>query len=278
MSLRLLGRLDEEFSCANSRFFRTTLYPHPQVRHLLRSQWVLHWQTVRDAPRLTVDFGHGRRLDRTITGNSAHLVLDARGRVIDAVPGLYSAQGFIGALNAARELAASGGPMAEGALSAALREFHGSRLERSRRAWARGLRADARSTRAQLEARTTPNDWQRLGGEVDLGSVALIAAKTTPDAEMAGDLAATKRMVEAPLLRAMRSLAKTIAEDTARNEYLLHAHIHEHFAQGLSEREAVAFTEWLYADVFLMPLSDPWLGLAPPDAFSALTSGGTVDG
>jgi hypothetical protein len=29
LSLRLLGRLDEELSCANSRFFRKLLYPDP---------------------------------------------------------------------------------------------------------------------------------------------------------------------------------------------------------------------------------------------------------
>src|SRR5436190_1005439 len=31
LSLRLLGRLDEEFSCANSRFFRTTLYANHDI-------------------------------------------------------------------------------------------------------------------------------------------------------------------------------------------------------------------------------------------------------
>ena len=31
LSLRLLGTLDTEFSCANSRFFRTVLYPNAQV-------------------------------------------------------------------------------------------------------------------------------------------------------------------------------------------------------------------------------------------------------
>ena len=31
LSLRLLGRLDEELSCANSRFFRKLLYPDPAI-------------------------------------------------------------------------------------------------------------------------------------------------------------------------------------------------------------------------------------------------------
>ena len=37
LSLRLLGRLDEDLSCANSRFFRTTLYPAPRSTASSRS-------------------------------------------------------------------------------------------------------------------------------------------------------------------------------------------------------------------------------------------------
>src|SRR6185369_13139459 len=46
LSLRLLGRLDEEYSCANSRFFRTLLYPDPSVASYLKAHFVLHWQSV----------------------------------------------------------------------------------------------------------------------------------------------------------------------------------------------------------------------------------------
>src|SRR5207248_2293342 len=42
LSLRLLGRLDEELSCANSRLFRTTLYANEHVAQLLRDTYVLH--------------------------------------------------------------------------------------------------------------------------------------------------------------------------------------------------------------------------------------------
>src|SRR5689334_14281127 len=77
LSLRLLGRLDEELSCANSRFFRKLLYPHPAINRVLRDRFVLHWHSVRPVPRVTIDFGDGRRLVRTLTGNSVHLVLDS---------------------------------------------------------------------------------------------------------------------------------------------------------------------------------------------------------
>jgi hypothetical protein len=94
LSLRMLGRLDEDLSCANSRFFRTTLYPDAEVARLLREKFVLHVSSERDVPRITVDFGDGRTLESTITGNSAHYILDAEGRPLDVLPGLYSPQVF----------------------------------------------------------------------------------------------------------------------------------------------------------------------------------------
>lgn len=94
LSLRLLGRLDEEYSCANSRFFRTVLYANAEVSALLREKFVLHWKSVRPAPLLTIDMGDGRRIKRTITGNSIHYVLNAQGQVIDALPGIYSPAAF----------------------------------------------------------------------------------------------------------------------------------------------------------------------------------------
>jgi hypothetical protein len=94
LSLRLLGRLDEELSCANSRFFRRLLYPEPRCNELLRDHFVLHWQSLRPVPRVTIDLGNGRRLERTITGNSLHVVLDSRGRPVDALPGLFSPDVF----------------------------------------------------------------------------------------------------------------------------------------------------------------------------------------
>ena len=98
LSLRLLGNLDEEYCCANSRFFRTVLYANEAVSKLLRGSYVLHWKSVRPAPLLTIDMGDGRRIKRTITGNSIHYLLDADGTVLNAFPGIYSPAGFMAAL------------------------------------------------------------------------------------------------------------------------------------------------------------------------------------
>src|SRR4029453_17267832 len=94
LSLRMLGKLTDEYSCANSRFFRTALYSNKEVSEFLRTNFVLHWQSVRPVPRVTIDFGDGRKLERTITGNSAHIVLAADGTPLDVLPGLYSPLAF----------------------------------------------------------------------------------------------------------------------------------------------------------------------------------------
>src|SRR5437762_12125174 len=101
LSLRLLGKLSEEYSCANSRFFRTILYSNSEVSKMLRERFILHWQSVRPAPRVTIDFGDGRKLERTLTGNSIHYILDSDGRTVDALPGLYGPKAFLrGLVNA----------------------------------------------------------------------------------------------------------------------------------------------------------------------------------
>lgn len=107
LALRMLGRLDEDLSCANSRFFRTALYPDERVAGLLRDHFVLLWTSERPVPRVTIDYGDGRTILGTVTGNSVHYVLDADGAVVDALPGLYLPQVFAHELRAVlTELAA----------------------------------------------------------------------------------------------------------------------------------------------------------------------------
>jgi len=99
LSLHLLGRLDEELSCANSRFFRTALYANAAVSDELRRNRVLH---------------------RTITGNSLHYVLDAAGVPRDVMPGLWGPGDFLRRLMEARAEASSSRATEGGAKAASL--------------------------------------------------------------------------------------------------------------------------------------------------------------
>jgi hypothetical protein len=257
-------------------------------------------------------------------------VLDAQGRVLDAMPGLYGAQAFLNGLQRAEEIArrysASDAAMRE----YVLREYHRSRLAALRMEWANDLAeisppapaltipagnrdqlTTASPPSAQAAARVAvskggvevpllravapktaanptpgefqPDDqtWAKIAalhaGDVrlDEGSKALLRTKS-PSALDAGRLALSKRQVEDPLLRALRKLERSIAEDTVRNEYGLHARIHEWFASGLRGEDVEALNSKVYAELFLTPESDPWLGLVPPDTCTALENDGLV--
>ena len=67
---------------------------------------------------------------------------------------------------------------------------------------------------------------------------------------------------------------ETLLIDAVRNEYDLHRRIHAWFARSEAGDDVEALNERVYDELFLTPSSDPWLGLVPSDAYSALDGGG----
>jgi hypothetical protein len=318
LSLRLLGTLDTEFSCANSRFFRTVLYPDAAVGKTLREGYVLHWQSHRPVPKLTIDFGDGRRIERTITGNSVHYVLTPDGRVVDVIPGLYGPAAFLRVLNDAGAIASAAG---RADFDRLLVTYHERHLAAVRQAWNRDLVAiglplapmaaaapapvkagaaaakpnamaatkitaskmavEARPLlamapdRAALAAGTDDATWAKIAAlhatDAKLGdaSRAVILSKGI-DAVTAMRAAVSKAIVEDPAVRMIRNFERSVAQDTVRNEYLFHGQIHEWFARGEVPASLDELNERVYAQLFLMPRSDPWLGLVPADTYTAL--------
>jgi hypothetical protein len=313
LSLRLLGKLSEEYSCANSRFFRTILYSNAEVSSTLRDKFILYWESERPVPRVTVDFGDGRKLERTLTGNSIHYILDSGGRVIDALPGLYGPGAFLRSLN---------------------------QMERSLKesAQSQNNRSVVSYSRAQLNAIDVGwyTDIQKTGGTIPVGLVVVEQnVEGTPTAIAAARYAMTKIATEASLLKSIieapaaletitdqdtwnkiaqlhiadaqldvrsiglirrqtrkalsadgssknddktfaaliQKLQQSVALDTVRNEYLLHTKIYGWLLAD-KDRDVKKLNKRVYAELFLTPASDPWLGLFAPEVYTALEGGG----
>jgi hypothetical protein len=214
LSLRLLGNLDDEFSCANSRFFRTALYANKEVADYLRQNYALHWKSVRPVPKLTIDMGDGRKIERTITGNSIHYVLNADGVVLDAVPGLYGPTAFVSALRKADDLAAFRVTATSQHEWFGYSVYHHSSAEAIQRIWLTdAVRAGAFGEAAAREAVSArgPALMERLA-TVALPTLItsnleaqpqppVNAAKISPNAREAAPLARGKGLVEGPILR-----------------------------------------------------------------------------
>lgn len=313
LSLRLLGNLDEELSCANSRFFRTALYPDPEISKLLREDYVLHWQSMRPAPKVTVDFGDGRKLVRTITGNSIHYILTSDGAALDAIPGLYSPKEFLRILRAAK-----------GQTSATQIEHLQEQLREVEEAWRKDLATigvqtpsnyplpkpgsashgtpDARAAapraigKAAFEMpmlnaispakidespkNATEDRWLRIAAlhasDAKLSAPSIELARRKLPAEFASNQAVAKGREEDPALRTMRNFEQSMALDTVKNQYLFRSEILRWILQ-CPEPPIEFHNQRVYGELFLTPSSDPWLGLLPADTYSALDRGGIVE-
>ena len=77
----------------------------------------------------------------------------------------------------------------------------------------------------------------------------------------------------AAVARLVANFELTLASDSARNESDLRPRVLQILAQG---GDLEALNDRIYAEVFLTPRSDPWLGLTSPDAYSAITGNGVV--
>jgi len=308
LSLRLLGKLTDEFSCANSRFFRTVLYPNDEVAAVLRDRFVLHWRSERPVPTVTIDFGDGRKLERTLTGNSIHYILDSQARPLDALPGLYGPKAFLRGLTNAENLFKSLAGKNEPERTWALRLYYEEQHNKIAAAWT--------------------IDTQKIGGKVPAG-FKIVPGQNGTDALVVSQLAMTKAITEMGILRGMNLVAdelgkvtdeeawKKLAElhaadamldsraialiqrqnpslseddrerlvnkfqgllalDTVRNEYLMHTKLYTWLRNDPVRDDVEKLNKKVYDTLFLTPQSDPWLGLFSADLYTALDNGGVV--
>lgn len=303
LSLRLLGNLNEEFSCANSRFFRAVLYSNADVSRVLRENYVLHWKSVRPAPKVTIDFGDGRKIERTLTGNSIHYLLDDSGTVIDALPGLYSPQGFLKYITQAEKVnkiinGASAADKRAAMLKFRVLMFNDIKTKRDKAvALAKvklvepkeGLTAVEVMPRAatkmvterrilteiydnfsRYEPQINLDDWHKLarfytgGTKIDAASLAFIRRQN-----------AKTGLSEAEFTSLIQKLEKYIALDTVRNDFLFHPQLYS-WLNDENVTDVERFNTRVYAEIFKTPDSDKWLGMYAPDVYTALDGGGLI--
>ncbi len=318
LALRMLGNLDEELSCANSRLFRAVLYANADVSTLMRDHFVLYWSSERPVPKVTIDMGDGRVLQRTTTGNSAHYVLDGQGNVLDVLPGLYAPRLFKEELTKSLGLAAKTKNLNPNARTSAITKFHQQAMDQRAAAFAklqttRFTRDGSRSYTSKLAAaqRATMSkrvlevpDLQQFG--MDPGSIGredieqwatigttlwnLVPAKRGPmfDPKLAQaydtfdgqslHLISWLHQLGGPVpeaeLAAMISrLEYSTLADSALDELQLRQQIRAKLIAepGLAHDQ---LNDWIYAEVFHTPKSDPWLGLVPRTDFTGLPGDG----
>ena len=305
LTLRLLGNLNEEFSCANSRLFRSILYPNADVSKYLRENYILHWKSVRPAPRITIDFGDGRKIERTITGNSIHYVLNPDGTIIDAIPGLYSPSAFLGYVknaDLAWENASTKAPKEQTRLLMEYRKKSFDAIKKGREQAVTNAGVELTETQsgtlailaapmavakmvvvdeysilrvyddfAKFEPSIKFDDWEKLAkiyassSDLDANSVAMIRRQN-----------AKTGLTKAEFDGLFAKLDSFIALDTTRNDFLFHAKLYDWLNQPRGVSKLETFNARVYDQLFRTPNTDKWLGLYSSDVYTALDGNGII--
>lgn len=244
----------------------------------MNERYVAHWVKVRDVPKVTIDFGNGRVLERTLNGNIATYICLPDGRVLDVITGLNDPATYARRLReglelyerlARRSARLPGEPIG---IDAGLLRYHQAALSKGH---ADGLRAISNPTFEELEEGFYTGD---------LGTVERIDAR----------MALSKMRVELPLKRAIdpaiveRDLAHgelervripvagpgsetssraesaetTLAADSRVNETERRRQVHRLLLLAPLQTPA-ELAQRVYKEILHVDLSDPYLGLAP---------------
>lgn len=304
LSLRLLGNLNEEFSCANSRLFRAILYSNRAIAKYLNDNYILHWKSVRPAPRITIDFGDGRKIERTITGNSIHYILDSDGSVIDAIPGMYTPAIFLDYLKKANNAYQASLKLPEAKRQLAMMKYRKANFDKivaDRKKTVATAGVDVTETKAgtiailaapmavskamvvdeysilrvfddfaKFEQSIKFDDWNKLGSvyipnsSLDANSIALVRRQNR-----------STGLNEDEFKALFTKLDNYVAIDTTRNDFLFHTKLYE-WLNGPFVGDLETLNARVYDQIFQTPNTDKWLGLYSNDVYTALDGNGIV--
>jgi hypothetical protein len=254
------------------------LFSNPSVQDLIRSNFVAAWESVRPVPRVSIDFGNGRKLERTLNGNVATYVCDPQGFVVDVIPGVCDPATYVSRLEEALDLYARRtefGPLdtvvQHSRLAARARTDPASRMARAaaaqngpsapntRSAPGAPSASNARNTpTASQSAQTEAQFYGKFAVEMPLKTALGIEKEPTPAPDPVLDRG--KRVLERPMKRALGVDQELLAADAHLNRLWRDPAVHELLARGVVRPADI--TKALYRDVLHVDLDDPYLGLA----------------
>jgi hypothetical protein len=219
------------------------LFSQDRVAEFVNRHFEPAWESTRPVPVVRIDFGNGNVVTRTLHGNILTSVCTPDGLLLDALPGIYTEDGYLKALDRLRLL---GG--------AARTRPAGQRDE-----WARAYhRAEAKKLQEQ-----------QMLARIDAITAGKASYFTKGAIERPVEAAVRKPLGNTavppngpPVARAPEDVSRweELAEDTRLNETTRRRQIHELLAGAGLVRPAKV-TRPIYKDVLHADLDDPYLGL-----------------
>jgi hypothetical protein len=256
------------------------LFSSSEVAGTINDAFEPAWESVRPAPLVTIDFGNGNVVKRTLQGNIATYVCNSDGTVYDVLPGIYAPEVYRTQLQALATLAASlrpkpGAPAPD--LTARLRGYHTREAKRLQA-------APPPSPQARAFANIGGGIKGGIGGLGALGGPGTVAGGgfgggPPPPAGalgfgggfggLGGSGLGGVGGIEGPTERVIAGLQPVplakrpeLQVDSEANERIRRKAVHDELAHRGPVRPD-DLKKWLYKDVLHADLDDPLLGLGP---------------
>lgn len=217
------------------------------------------WESVRAAPLVTLDFGNGHTMRRTLQGNVATYICGPSGIVYDILPGIYTPAVYLRELEASKRMADS---LNVWSFRASLRTYHAQQSIRLQSA-IRAPRMQAVAPKMQVVAQTGGGFKGGFGGGQFKGG---FGGGNGFGGGFQGIEGPTERVIMglpvAPFTAPSEPLKDRpeLAFDAEVNEHIRRRAIHQYLAQSrLVHPDEIK--KWLFKEILRVNLDDPLLGL-----------------
>lgn len=80
------------------------LFSNNKVADYINNHYESSWKSLRPVPKVSIDFGNGTVVNRTLNGNIATFICTSDGTIIDVIAGMYQPEDFLQRLQLAEEL------------------------------------------------------------------------------------------------------------------------------------------------------------------------------
>jgi len=302
LCLEMLGNLSEDFSCANSRFFRTLLYSNGNISKILKEKYILCWEPVIKVPKITIEYPDGKKQIQTITGNSMHMILNSDGVILDALPGLYGPAYFENWIT----------KLSDKNYVLNLKENQKSRIEQLKNTtlvnnlnnedWSDILQAypsDSKVDKKTLEA-SALSIGKSMSEAPVYKSVYSVNKKTFKQLPASDSksftgyeafgfkwenlssstqklIASKKNYTTEDLQFTLQKISDNLTKENIRNDLRIHSTILQWLQKSSTASNKKEFVSRVYKELFLTPLDDTKMGLYDKSIFSATTDDGFLE-
>lgn len=202
------------------------------------------WESLGPVPKVTIDFGNGKTITRTLNGNVATYVCLADGSVLDVLPGIYAPAEYRRQLEQLF-LLTQFVQQENRRIPEPLKWYHQNQAESLKNVGLPGTFVLNPGGGASILGREEPVRMM-MAGRVP-------APKPAPD-ELPGVVGGSRAMAAAPGWR-------ELAEDTRYNETVRRRLVHAKLAT-MGKVQPKDVVKWLYKEVLNTDLDDETLGVA----------------